>query len=329
MHKKNYRTGKIAAVCTAAVMMASAFSMNAFAATPSELEAGTYEVDTSLSCYVNAMGGVEFAGGGFYEGATVNVAENGDKTLTLNFGIGGFTIYGVNAVTFLDADPENPDTTRGVTPGTIGIYDESGDIVTEGVTYTLSGDTTTASNPSGNYVDYVDSITVPIPYDSDTYNLTFYLNSQVMGMQFCNANSAATGTPYPATLTVDWSSAAKIKTADKTSTQSATVKYSVGEGYEVSIPAEISVGTAIKTGSYSIEAKNFVLPESAYVTVTANESGSLSNGKDSLAFTNELASGNLKKTGDKISGKVTVTDDPASAGEYTGTVDFTINYFAK
>lgn len=303
MHKKKFRTGKIAAACTAAVMMASAFGMNAFAATPSELEAGTYEVDSSLSCYVNAMGGVEFAGGGFYKCATVNVDSSGDKTLTLNFGIGGFTIYGVNAVTFLDADPENPDTTRGVTPGTIGIYDESGNIVTEGVTYTLSGDTSTATNPSGTKVDYVDSITVPVPYESDEYNLTFYLNSQVMGMQFCNPNSAATGTPYPAKLTVDWTSLEKTlgsenpgnKPADKTSNQSATVKYTVGEGYEVKIPAEISVDTQTKTGSYSVEAKNFVLSNNAYVTVTANESGLLSNGKDSLAFTNELASGSLKK----------------------------------
>lgn len=51
--------------------------------------------------------------------------------------------------------------------------------------------------------------------------------------------------------------------------------------------------------------------------------------RTSLAFTNELAAGNLTKTGDNLNGKVTVTGEPASAGEYTGTVDFTINYFAK
>ena len=152
-----------------------------------------------------------------------------------------------------------------------------------------------------------------------------YVNSNVMGVQFGGSDSAN----YAATLTVDWSSAAKIKTADKTSSQSATVKYNVEEGYEVSIPAEITVDTETKTANYSIQAKKFVFPENAYVTVTANGNGSLSNGKDSLAFTNELAAGNLTKTGDNLNGKVTVTGEPTSAGEYTGTVDFTINYFAK
>ncbi len=339
MQKVNFKASKIAAVGAAVVMMASAFSANAFAATTSEVEAGTYQVDTELSCYVSAMGGVEFAGGGFYKGATVNVDESGDKTLTLKFGIGGFTIYGVNAVTFLDANPENPDTTRGVTPGTIGIYDENGNIVTDGVTYTLSGDTSTAVNPSGSYVDYVDSITIPVPYESDTYNLTFYLNSQVMGMQFCNANSQATGTPYPAILTIDWDSLSKVKTADETTSQSATVKYVVNkvnggdddtsDSYVVNIPAVVNVDETTKTGSYSVTAENFSLSEGAYVNVSTNLNGTLTNGTDSVAFTNELESGSLTKNGDTLSGTVTVTGDAASAGEYTGTIDFTIDYFAE
>lgn len=343
MQKTKFKVSKIAAVGAAFAMMASAFSMNAFAATSSELESGTYEVDSSLSCYVNAMGGVEFAGGGFYKGAKVNVDEDGSKTLTMNFGVGGFTIYGVEAATFVDPNPENPDTTRGVTPGTFGIYDENGNIVTDGVSYTLSGDTTTAKNPSGNYVNYVDSITVPIPYDSDTYNLTFYLNSQVMGMQFCNDNSNATGTPYPAILTIDWDSLSKTKTAAKTASQSATVKYVVeqgseggGEGgddkpdtYIVNIPSVINVDAKTKTGSYSVAAEDFSLSKNAYVKVTTNNNGTLSNGKDSLAFTNELEPGNLTKTGDTLDGTVTVNGNAASAGEYTGTIDFTINYFAE
>ncbi len=173
--------------------------------------------------------------------------------------------------------------------------------------------------------DNVESISFTVSSIADTYNLGMYVNSNVMGVQFGGSDSAN----YAATLTVDWSSAAKIKTADKTPSQSATVKYNVEEGYEVSIPAEITVDTETKTANYSVQAKKFVLPENAYVTVTANENGSLSNGKDSLAFTNELAAGDLTKTGDNLNGKVTVTGEPASAGEYTGTVDFTINYFAK
>lgn len=146
-----------------------------------------------------------------------------------------------------------------------------------------------------------------------------------MGVMFGGSDDAS----KPATLTVDWSTAKEVKTADETSSQSANVKYTVDGGYEVKIPAEITVDPTTKKAEYAVEAQNFVLENGAYVTVTADESGSLSNGKDSLAFTNELASGNLTKTGDKLNGTVTVTGDPASAGEYTGTVDFTINYFAE
>lgn len=79
---------------------------------------------------------------------------------------------------------------------------------------------------------------------------------------------------------------------------------------------------------YTVTAKNFVIGENAYVTVTASESGKLTNGSDELAFTNTLAEGNLTKTGDTLAGTVKVTDSPANPGRYTGTVDFSINYYA-
>jgi len=161
-------------------------------------------------------------------------------------------------------------------------------------------------------------------------------------MQFCNANEAATGTPYPAILTVNWDSLGNAKgsgntgdtTADETLKASANVVYTVEDTepaneYTVNIPATITVDSSTKKGEYSVVAENFDLAAGAYVNVSATKSGSLTNGTDSVAFTNTLDSGNLTATGDTLNGVVAVTDDAVSAGNYTGTVDFTINYFAE
>lgn len=47
-----------------------------------------------------------------------------------------------------------------------------------------------------------------------------------------------------------------------------------------------------------------------------------------LAFTNTLTKGNLTKTGDTLAGEVEVTEPATNPGKYTGTIDFTINYFS-
>lgn len=305
------KMSKIIGSAVLCVILTIIFSFNTFALETENLSEGTYSVDATLSCYVNAMGGIEF-GAPLLTGSTIKVDANGKKTMTLNFTKSSVTIYSVTCDTFVDASAD----------GAVLNYKDGSEWKAVD-SYKLSTDT--ALNSKNESVNYVESISFTVSSIADTYNLGMYVNSNVMGVQFGGSDSAN----YAATLTVDWSSAEKIKTADKTSSQSATVKYNVEEGYEVSIPAEITVDTETKTANYSVQAKKFVLPENAYVTVTANENGSLSNGKDSLAFTNELAAGNLTKTGDNLNGKVTVTGEPASAGEYTGTVDFTINYFAK
>lgn len=64
------------------------------------------------------------------------------------------------------------------------------------------------------------------------------------------------------------------------------------------------------------------------MTVSSPESGSLSNGSDTLSFTNTLESGNLTSSGDTLSGTIEVTDFPVNPGKYTGTINFTINYFS-
>lgn len=64
----------------------------------------------------------------------------------------------------------------------------------------------TALNSRDEAVNYVDSMIFPLDQIADTYNLTIYINSNVMGVQFCNENNAAAEATYPAKLTVNWNS---------------------------------------------------------------------------------------------------------------------------
>ena len=52
------------------------------------------------------------------------------------------------------------------------------------------------------------------------------------------------------------------------------------------------------------------------------------SGSHEIAFTNTLAEGKLAKTGDTLAGEVAVTEAASNPGKYTGTIDFTINYFS-
>lgn len=172
--------------------MVNTFAVNVF----DSITEGTYFVDAQLSCYVNAMGGVEF-GAPLLESAQFNVSKSGEKSLTVFLSKSSVTIYGVTCDTFIDFSPSYVTETNGVESGTIGFYNEEGVLVTDSIDYTLSDDT--ALNAHQEQVHYVDSVTFPVTYESDVYNLSLYVNSNVMGTQF-------TMEGYPATLTVDWSS---------------------------------------------------------------------------------------------------------------------------
>lgn len=316
MQKLKLKAGKIISLCMAAVMMFST-SVTAFAA---ELpEAGTYNVDADLSCYVSAMGGIEF-GDGLVTGVQVEKEENGNMTMTVNFTKSEVTIYSIACYTFVDATNSQP-----------AFYDSEGKLNKEDATYTLSSDT--ALNPSSQDVNYVDSLSFPISGLNETYTLYLYVNSQVMGVQFCNGNGTGSSnqpdvaTPYAATLTVDWDTAELVDTPDETQNASSNVTYEVSAGYEVEIPAEITVDSATKTGKYTVQASNFIIDSEAYVTVVAEAGGTLSNGSDTVTFSNTLEEGRLTATGDSLAGEIKVTSDAASAGKYTGSTDFTINYF--
>lgn len=318
MQKIKAKAGKVISLCLAAVMMFST-SVTAFAA---ELpEAGTYNVDAELSCYLSAMGGVEF-GDGILTGVQVEKEESGDMTMTLSLTKSEVTIYSITCDTFVDATDSQP-----------GFYDSQGNLNKNDVSYTLSEDT--ALNSSSEAVHYVDSMSFPIDSLEDTYTLYLYINSNVMGVQFCDgsgmgaSNTPDVTTPYVATLTVDWDSAELVATPDESTTGSADVIYEVSAGYEVEIPAEIIVDSSTKTGEYTVTAVRFVADSGAYVTVTAAASGTLSNGADTVTFTNTLEDGRLQAAGDSLDGVITVTSDAPSAGTYTGTADFTIDYFAE
>lgn len=189
--------------------------------TSNAIDAGEYEIDVTLSAYINAMGGVEFAGP-MVTGSSYIVDENGDEYIKLYLTKYTVTIYGVTCDAFIDATPNTSDAnTRGVENGTIGIYLEDGTISTDGCSYTESSDTAEDSN--GDYVNYADSLTFKISDISthqSTYYVTFFLNSNMMGLQFCNSNSNATATTYPAYFTVDWDSL--VITSDETTTAAST-----------------------------------------------------------------------------------------------------------
>ena len=162
------------------------------------LSEGTYNMDASLSCYVNAMGGVEF-GAPLLTGSSIKVDGDGSKTMTLNFTKSSVTIYNITCDTFVDSSPSSEDSSGGVKDGTLGYYDEKGYLQTASVEYTLSDDT--ALNSKSEEVNYVSSMSFPIESVKDTYELTLYINSNVMGVQFGTEGSSS-----PATLTVDWNS---------------------------------------------------------------------------------------------------------------------------
>lgn len=183
-------------VCTLSLILFCFGAVTALATDYDELTEGTYYIDASLSCYINAMGGVEF-GAPLLESSRVIVDADGSKKLMLEFTKSNVNIYSVSCDTFIDASPSYVTETDGIKSGTLGIYGKNGDLDTERVEYTLSEDT--AENAQKEQVHYVASVSFPIEEESETYNLCLFINSNVMGTQF-------TMSGYPAVLSVDWSS---------------------------------------------------------------------------------------------------------------------------
>lgn len=182
-----------------AALLFSISCIPCFSLEMNSLDEGKYSVQASLSCYVNAMGGVEF-GNPLLTGSYVTVDKDGNKTMTLTFTKSSVTIYSVTCDTFIDVNPANAGEERGVPSGTLGCYDKNGEIME--ASYTLSEDT--ALNSQNKEIHYVDSVTFTLDEMKDVYCLTMYINSNVMGVQFCEQNDKATAATYTSRLTVDW-----------------------------------------------------------------------------------------------------------------------------
>ncbi len=190
-------------------------AMTLYAVESEGAEGTMYEVEATLGAFIDAMGGVEF-GEGLYKSATVTVLSEEEQRylLTMQVDKSRVTIYGITCDTFIDPNATSTTASADSSPvplGSIGYYDKDGNPVTEGVTYTLSAedDLVNAPDPEGgsNYVKvrYVKEISMVLENvgaleELDELMLTFYINSQVMGGQFCTDGPSAA--MQPATLTI-------------------------------------------------------------------------------------------------------------------------------
>ena len=196
--KKTLRS--LTALAAAFLLLAGAFG---------SVSARAASIGASLSCFVNAMGGVEF-GAPLLTDARLTVTEDGSETITLHFTKSSVTIYSVTCDTFIDASPSYVTEDRGVKSGVIGYYDKDGVLRTEDVSYTLSENT--ALNASNEAVHYVDSVTFPVTPGAENVTLYLYINSSFMGVQFCDGSGTAgsgkpdTLTKYKGSVTFDWDS---------------------------------------------------------------------------------------------------------------------------
>lgn len=170
----------------------------------------TYALEASLSAYINAMGGVEF-GDGIFKSGTITELADGRLLLSMETGKSGVVIYTVSCDTFIDPFGTNAQSEGDIPNGTIGYYNADGELVTDGVTYTLSAedDLVRAPDPEGgsNYAEvrYVTRLEMVLENvgaleDLNELELSFYVNSQVMGAQF--SHGAASSSMSAAVLTI-------------------------------------------------------------------------------------------------------------------------------
>ena len=105
---KQHLFRSVISLALAAVMLLSLPVASAAAGSSPNLGAGTYEIESSsLSLYVNAMGGIEFAQG-IYQGASVTVNAGENAQLILRYGAGQVTIYSITVDTFVDPTDYEP-----------------------------------------------------------------------------------------------------------------------------------------------------------------------------------------------------------------------------
>lgn len=132
-----------------------------------------------------------------------------------------------------------------------------------------------------------------------------------------------------------------LAAAPKTSSNSMQVTAEITASaatYEVTIPETVAMGKlsadSDNTVDYTVTATVTGLKEGESIQVSAPKSGSLTSGANELAFTNSFGTQTITadQTDGTLSGTLTVKAADvakAAAGNYTGTTDFSISYYAK
>lgn len=203
MHRLSSQMRKGLSGVLAAALIGSSMSMAAFADTTS-LKEGTYDIDASLSSYCDAMGGIEFTDGErkVLKSAKVTVDAEGEAKVTLSLGQGtSFDIYTIACTPWISGDYQP------------GYYEADGELkLIDEDDYTTVSYTNKKSNNETVETSYITSMTFPVEVGTEEYNLWYYLDSNVMGCQFCDGSGTAgsntpdTATKYKASLTLDWDS---------------------------------------------------------------------------------------------------------------------------
>lgn len=150
-----------------------------------DLDAGTYQLTASLSCWMSAMGGCDF-GTDLLKSAVLTVGTDGSKKVTLYF---HEMVDVVMAYGTASAYAENS--------GEIGYHNGSAWCTAE---YT----TATGTSEDGTYT-YVSSMTFPISAISNTYDLALCIGGTQFGGE--SARMLSDGSVLSATLSVDWTKA--------------------------------------------------------------------------------------------------------------------------
>lgn len=150
-----------------------------------DLDAGTYQLSASLSCWMSAMGGCDF-GKDLLKSAVLTVGADGSNTVTLYF----YDIVDVAmAYGTASAYAENS--------GETGYHNGSAWCTAEYAT-------ATGTSEEGTYT-YVMSMTFPIRAISDTYDLALCIGGTQFGGE--SARMLSDGSVLAATLSVNWAKA--------------------------------------------------------------------------------------------------------------------------
>lgn len=241
-----------------------------------------YNIDANLSCFITAMGGQEF-GKPVYKSAKIVEYADGTCKVVLSLGKGKGNIYGVDFDAFIDPRNSKP-----------GYYNEKGEKLdaeytvsdTDTVKAAIPGDLDDDGIPKTEDVHYVTSMTFPVSKEKSEYNLWLYVNSNVMGVQFCDGSGSGssgqpdTATPYVGKLTIDWNSVYY-------GTYTGSMTVTMGEK-ETTTPLSITVAKdSVNLGErYGEYTKVLWLKDSEGKTVQAAQSDKTNTSKGDLTAEN-------------------------------------------